>query len=476
MECTAHGGDEWREVTTDHFRIETNLSEEDAAAQAKRLEALRSGLLAVHQATVPDAQRLPVIILRDQDELNEFTDYSGYAVSGGIFVLAADDKARAAETQKSIPGWKLSSTLTHELTHELAHNVHSFVFVRTPRWVAEGLAGYEETLELNRDSSVATLGAEASANLQQIYLDGVLDLEDLWSWGRPEQGANESRLYASSWMWMHFFFNRRKANLEAFFLKLRDPTDPKKAFESVFGSDDEALRAQLDRYLEEKSYQMHLYPLPQKTVALSMKVMTPAQVHLSRSKLLMTAPSDLDMDERAEAAKQEVVTAAQLGPTEFDVRLQQVDLSKEEAAVEQLVRDFPDQAPAWLLLSEYLSPKTHAEERRKALRRAVELDPTNALALNNLAWDLATRGGDAALALEYAKRAVQAAPWSASYVDTLAASLAASNQCEQAYLTQLRATELLSEHAPAAARVDFQKRADSYKTDCGKKTAAPDKT
>lgn len=165
VECNVHGGDNWLDAQTDRFHIRSNLPEAELRQEGERLEALLNVLHGVHGTTGAkhDSERVEVIILARREQLEEYTDVLGYAVRGGLFVLAAADKEEDEARKKAVAGWKLSSTLTHEL----AHHVHADVLVRSPRWIAEGLATYEETIELNQDRTSALVGAEPSGRLCQ---------------------------------------------------------------------------------------------------------------------------------------------------------------------------------------------------------------------------------------------------------------------------------------------------------------------
>jgi Flp pilus assembly protein TadD len=58
-------------------------------------------------------------------------------------------------------------------------------------------------------------------------------------------------------------------------------------------------------------------------------------------------------------------------------------------------------------------------EAEAAYRRALDLDPDRAPALNNLAWLILIHGGDRNEAEALARRATEVAPDNANYADTL---------------------------------------------------------
>jgi tetratricopeptide (TPR) repeat protein len=88
-----------------------------------------------------------------------------------------------------------------------------------------------------------------------------------------------------------------------------------------------------------------------------------------------------------------------------------------------------------------LGAKRHADAER-AYRRAIELAPSSPVPLNNLAWLLATEGGDTKEAVALARRAVSLAPDNWSLQDTLGWAERAAGNLEAAEAALRRATEL----------------------------------
>ena len=92
-----------------------------------------------------------------------------------------------------------------------------------------------------------------------------------------------------------------------------------------------------------------------------------------------------------------------------------------EAAIAWLTRAselLPDQPVVRGTLALVLDACGEKEEAERAYRATLELDPDNAIAMNNLAFLMAERGVDLDQALEFARRAGELMPLDAEIIDT----------------------------------------------------------
>lgn len=96
------------------------------------------------------------------------------------------------------------------------------------------------------------------------------------------------------------------------------------------------------------------------------------------------------------------------------------DRTGARTALEQATRLAPQAAFAHLQLAVLYDAEGKFEESLVRYRRVVELQPRNVVALNNLAYALATRHNKLAEALPLAQRALAIAPQNASLLDTVA--------------------------------------------------------
>ncbi len=101
---------------------------------------------------------------------------------------------------------------------------------------------------------------------------------------------------------------------------------------------------------------------------------------------------------------------------------------------------------AWYLIGTMALEKGDLDEAEKALKRAIELDPQNPEALNNLSWLYSTANDQRFRrpeeALELALKAAQLRPDEPHILDTLAEALFTNGRIKEAIELEKRATEL----------------------------------
>jgi tetratricopeptide (TPR) repeat protein len=459
-----HGADwpEWEQVTSPHFVLRTNLSRGAGEAAVYELEALRTALVfgAFGMEADPPG-RLQAILFRDPEGMMEFVDrrVDGYVTStpsGPLLVSAGSDLRGQREARV-------------KLLHELAHYLSSFSLLRQPRWFAEGMAEYLETLELS--GHTVRLGAVHAENLKLLKQAGTLPLEALWSAEEAGSPAGyTSHFYASAWIWFHFLADKYPGRMRAYEQMLRRAEDPVEGFASAFvNSRNETLEDELQRYLVKGKFDVQVEEVHPPHVSVHTTPMTAPDVHAMRAELFLDSPARRTPEERNELARWELTEALHRDAHHVGAVILWADYQSAEerlVAARQLVQARPEDGRAWTFLAGQLEGDPAArDEREKILEKAVRLTPDDPAAINNLAWDKVNRG-DAAVGLQLAERAVRMAPWSPAILDTYAAGLFKVGRCPEARTIQQRAVDLLHDEVSLATRQQLIAALMQYRRRC----------
>ena len=134
----------WIELQSDHFTLRTDLGEAEAREVAGQLELVRAALIGASpwRSKSPMAGRLHVIDLASKDELSEF---AAEGIDGFVTADAFGERILVMSAERSPEQQTV-------LKHEMAHVIANEFLVRNPRWVAEGIASYLETMQFDASS------------------------------------------------------------------------------------------------------------------------------------------------------------------------------------------------------------------------------------------------------------------------------------------------------------------------------------
>ncbi len=452
-ECPTHGGETWRELSSAHFVVHTNLGPEAAGAAALELERARTALLPSFLGVPTPARPLEVVLFRSVAQLEDVTFDAlrdGSIVHdwrGPVMVISSD-----GSLLESTPQLRL-------MLHELAHHYSGQALRRRPRWLSEGLSEYLETITLDADSKMASRGVPNQERLGEVLRWGLLPVDSLWAWDElhDERPGLEAHRLASAWFWVHYLFNEQRAGLEKFFAALGEGQEPRRAWGEVFPLwTEKAMSDAAAAYVERRNIHTQRIELGVVSAVTSQRVMTDAQVHALLARLAASTG-------RWVRARAETDAGLALDPNEPGVREQQVVLatSRVEAA-RQLVAAQPTLGSGWLLLALALP---EAPERTAALEQALVLEPDAFLALVELASRRCAEGR-CAEGLALARRAVGLAPDDVRVVASAAAVMAKGGACAEAVSAQRHALELVPHGAPDAVRARLSTGLGVIRRDC----------
>jgi hypothetical protein len=198
----SQGGPAWIELTSDHFTVWTDASADEGRELVKTMEHLRQIVFGVSVFNPTSNARGFVIALRHQREVDAYLPKQFIALAWSPDVLAQ-------------PGILLSiDGLDHDrrvVTHELTHVISFNALTRQPRWFAEGLAGYFETLQLDEDTGSFELGAPLQANLKLLRRDGLMPVDALFAC--VAKTCMDNQFYATAWALFAYLTNKHPTEL-----------------------------------------------------------------------------------------------------------------------------------------------------------------------------------------------------------------------------------------------------------------------
>ncbi len=149
-------GGEWNELASAHFRM---LSDVDGAAAARELPRVETALAGIAARLRPDRPlpaRIDVLWLRRPDGVAAL----GVGNARGYYLPHQGDEPSAPPLV--VVAGKPGREVEQALIHELAHVVFVDAAPGAPPWLAEGMAGWWATLDVER----GTVGFEAQGEDQ----------------------------------------------------------------------------------------------------------------------------------------------------------------------------------------------------------------------------------------------------------------------------------------------------------------------
>jgi tetratricopeptide (TPR) repeat protein len=422
-----------------------------ARLSALELEQLRSALLLAWGGQGDTPGQLEVIAVRSDSELEEF-------IPGASLEAFLDSTGRTPLLVISGEGEHLLERpeARQVQAHELAHYLSRYVMVRQPRWLAEGLATYFQTVRFSSLRTKATFGWFHGGYYAYLHHHGLLTLEELWLWDeRPFTSAGEALpYYASSWLWVMYLMERHPERFLDFRVRLARAEEPRQAWDAAFQGV-AGLEEDFTRYEPPREEQLTV-ELPPMQSDFEVRELDCAEVHALRARLFLRSPGRRPLGERLRLAALEVQEALREDPTNVSAVQLQASLTPEPeqrlALARALTQARPESGPAWSLLGQALQDTdAPADEQARALQHALELAPEDVDALVALAW-VHTEAGETAEGLAKAERAVRLAPGRASTLEAYAALLFQAGRCAESLTAQRRAINVLDGHITEALR------------------------
>ncbi len=460
--CSAKGGAEWRVYESEHVLLRTDLSPSRAEDMVRELELARAAVLHAMFSKPPQipGQVHAIAFASDSEFWEVAPDHAAAYVTtiDGFTPLVV------------LPGTLKASTRTL-LIHELTHHLSSFPLLRKPLWLDEGFAMYLESMGSVALGARMTVGSVPEMMpLPRKRSQRVL-VKDLLAWKRIEPdwvGETVRRYYVSSWFLVHYLVNKQTAGFYELFRRLGRAEDPRAAWKASFPQWDpdvpdalDDLESKIDTYGRGESFQYH-----EVDVKISPKVtsrpLPPSEVHAYRAILLPHGG-----EQRPAVLRAEVDEALAEDPSDPLAIAVLAGLDPKADVLPQArasVKAHPGDWRAWSALGDALA-KGPREEFLAARRKAVEVGPSEPVALRELARDLSAAGG-AREAAAPALTLLKLAPWSPATHQTVAQVAMALGLCADALRSQQRAIDTLSDRASPSSRAEMETVLAGYARQC----------
>ncbi len=257
--------EEWTEVRSEHFIVNTNSNEKQARKIAGQFERMRS----MFHAEFPKMQidpPSPVIVLAIRDEKDfralEPEEYlrKGQLKLGGLFLRAPDKNYVLMRIDAE--GDHPYEVVYHEYTHLVLAKDAEWM----PLWLNEGLAQFYETT-LIHDKEV-DIGQASQQNIMLLRQQSILPLATLFKVDQQSPYYHEenkgSIFYAESWALTHMLMikdgHEKAHHLSDYIQLLAKGTDPIGAAITSFG-DLRQLEGALRKYVQMQAFYFSKEPL-----------------------------------------------------------------------------------------------------------------------------------------------------------------------------------------------------------------------
>lgn len=333
-EVPGKGGPPWTELTSAHFIVWTDASIEDGRKLIGVMENLRQILFGVSVFNPTTDAKAIVIAMRTQREVDPYVRRDIGAVAWSpqfplyqsAILLAVD---RLDYDRRLV---------THELTHVISYNALPI----QPRWFAEGVASYFETMQLAEDGSFE-LGAPFDSWLRLLRQPaGGASVAKLFACTKPS--CTDAPFYATSWALFAYLMNRRPDGLLRYVQRLVElPVDAQAAaWPEVFPDlTPDKLDGILSDWIRTGDLTVHRYKIKLRDFAATQRSLGDGEIYTARALLRYRT---------GEPPTTELAAALAADPDNVIANMIHMDVEKPDLSLAQrLTAAHPDDWRAWWL-------------------------------------------------------------------------------------------------------------------------------
>lgn len=337
------GGPAWREFTSEHFTLWTNTSPARARELMREMEDLRHVVIGIGFRG-GGAGRVLVVALRDEDETRAF-------MPGDFKAIASDANSHIHQPLIMMP----ADTYDEVVAHELTHTISMTVIRNQPRWFAEGLAKYFETIQIDRERGTVDLGRAPTYRGEPMVMSRLMALRELVAC--TELACADRHFYAGAWALFTYLMNVKPAEVTSY-------------VQLVASANLDELEAEIKRWLVSGRHTVLHYDVQLPTLPVTERELGDADVHAIRAVLRAEFQGRMDL------AKSDADAALAIDPTHVLAAFMRyrVDKSIAPDAARAVAKAHPDDWRAHMLVAWAIK---EGDEARVAFERACELAAQN---------------------------------------------------------------------------------------------------
>jgi len=249
---------EWRQVSSENFRIKSVLSEERTTELLRHLEIMRSSLGTAGETSTDSTVRTVIIAVDNHDD---YVSIGAPDYSAGFFFSDLRENAILIEDGRQLSGIQV---ILHEYAHFLNKQSGR---IRYPRWYEEGNAEYLSHSRLQDQAFEFGLAPEqhlaALSFSTWLPLPQILEVTDVSALDEVEG----TLFYGQAWLLVHYLRSLPDADqavpemLRAYARLVSDGTPTIEAFEKAFNVEADILENELLKYFLGRQFASRSVPV-----------------------------------------------------------------------------------------------------------------------------------------------------------------------------------------------------------------------
>lgn len=387
--------DNWIEVRSPHFTVDTNAGEKEARKIADQFEQIRQMFHSAF-ATMRVDPGQPIVIVAAKNEntmklfLPEEFEVKGHIHHAGLY-QPGEDKDYVVMRLDS-EGENPFHTLYHEYTHALMR----LNFTGLPLWLDEGLAEFYGNSQLGEKESKT--GTIDPGHLYLLQRSKLIPIETLLEVDHQSPYYNENNrasvFYAESWALVHYLMMDKDARqqqlLKNFLAAWQKSGSQVQAAQEAFG-DLKQFGRRIEGYARQQSFMVGLVKSGQEAAEKSYtaRSVSPAEATALRGDFFVhhnrLEQAQPVLQEAAQAEPNLAFAHEALGYYHYRKQaLSQADSEIQEALKLGATGFAPQYLHGIFLLQQGRMDKEAAEDAKKSLEKAIQLNPQFAPAFGGL--------------------------------------------------------------------------------------------